>query len=381
MHQKYSPERIKTIVNQYTKGQAVALLCAEHNVPRSTIYFWIKQYQMLESTTDVNISYLDYHKLKRRVEKLEERLKVIRAAECSLSAPLQEKLKALEKLYGQYTVHALCDALEVSRGTFYNHIFRRRKIKKYDLRREEIRVQVKEVFDESKQRFGARKICAVLEERNIKTSPKYVAGLMQEMGLEAVGRHSKREHKKQGGLTKRQNILQQQFNVLKPNQVWVSDTTCFKVKDKYYYICVIIDLFSRRIVAYRVSPKHSTYLTTSTLRLALRDRDYPQQLTFHSDQGCQYTSKAFYNLLRMNKIVQSFSRTRTPHDNAVAEAFFSALKKEELYRINFKSEREFFACVDNYMDFYNTKRPHGTLAYKTPERFESLFGNKEKKGS
>jgi len=107
MHQKYNPELIKTIVNQYTNGQAVALLCAEHNIPRSTIYFWIKRHRKLKSTTDADISYLDYHKLKRRVEKLEERLNVIRAAECSLSAPLQEKLKALEKLYGQYSVHAL----------------------------------------------------------------------------------------------------------------------------------------------------------------------------------------------------------------------------------------------------------------------------------
>jgi len=78
----------------------------------------------------------------------------------------------------------------------------------------------------------------------------------------------------------------------------------------------------------------------------------------------------------MNKIVQSFSRTSTPYDNAVAEAFFSALKKEELYRTNFKSEREFFECVDAYMVFYNTKRPHGTLAYKTPEKFEIIFLNK-----
>jgi len=269
------------------------------------------------------------------------------------------------------------DALEVSRGTFYNHIFRRQKTKKHCIRREEIRAQIKEVFDESRQVFGSRKICAMLAENGTNTTPNYVAELMREMGLEAVGRNSKREHKKKGGLTKRQNILQQQFNVLKPNQVWVSDTTYFRVKEKSYYICIIIDLFSRRVVAYRISPKHSTYLITSTLRLALKERDYPEQLTFHSDQGCQYTSKAFQNLLRMNKIVQSFSRTGTPHDNAVAEAFFSALKKEELYRTNFKSEREFFECVDDYMVFYNAKRPHGTLAYKTPEKFETLFWGKQ----
>lgn len=108
------------------------------------------------------------------------------------------------------------------------------------------------------------------------------------------------------------------FDVSGPNRVWVSDTTCFKVKEKYYYICVIIDLFSRKIVAYKVSPKHSTYLITSTLKCALEEREYPMQLAFHSDQGTQYTAKALRNLLRMNNVVQSFSRSGKPHDNAVA---------------------------------------------------------------
>lgn len=94
---------------------------------------------------------------------------------------------------------------------------------------------------------------------------------------------------------------------------------------------------------------------------------------FHNGQGVQYTSKVFYDLLRANNIVQLFSNTGRPHDNAVTEVFFSALKEEELYRINFKSEREFYECVDHYIAFYNTKRPHGTLAYKTPEQFEETY--------
>jgi len=81
-------------------------------------------------------------------------LKIIKVAGCGLSAPLQEKLTALENLYGQHSVHTLCDALDVSRGTFYNHIFRRQKNKWFDIRREEIREQVRLAFDDSQQRFG-----------------------------------------------------------------------------------------------------------------------------------------------------------------------------------------------------------------------------------
>jgi len=376
MNKKHDETLVNTVVSEYSGGRSVAMLCAQYNLPRSTVYFWIKQDQLIKASDGTEISYKEYLALKRRADKLEERISIIRESECSLSSTLKDKLFALEKLYGQYSVHALCDALEVSRGTFYNHIFRRKKNTWYDIRREEIRDKVKEVFDESQQRFGSKRIHAVLAERGIKTSPGYIVELMREMGLESIGRHSKRDYKKEAGRTRRSNILQQQFNVSEPNKVWVSDTTCFKVKEQYYYICVILDLFSRKIVAHRVSPKHSTYLITSTFKQAYAERNQPQGLTFHSDQGVQYTSKAFRNLLRVNKVVQSFSRTGTPHDNAVAEAFFSALKKEELYRKKFQSEREFFKNVAEYIVFYNNERPHGTLAYKTPEKFEQMYNEK-----
>ena len=381
MNKKHDEALINMVVAEHSNGQSVAMICSQYNLPRSTIYFWIKQHRAIKASDGTEVLYKDYLAHKRRVDKLEERIAIIRASGCSISAPLKEKLFVLEKLYGQYSVHALCDALEVSRGTFYNHIFRRKKTTWYDIRREEIREQVKIVFDESKQRFGSKKICAVLAERGVKTSDGYVAELMREMDLQSIGRHSKREYKKQAGHTKRTNTLQQQFNVSEPNKVWVSDTTCFKVKDKYYYICVIIDLLSRKVIAHRVSPKHSTYLITSTFKRAYEDRHCPEGLTFHSDQGVQYTSKAFRTLLRMNKVVQSFSRFGKPHDNAVAEAFFSALKKEELSRTNFQSEREFYKSVDDYMLFYNNERPHRTLAYKTPEKFEQMYQEKLDKAS
>ncbi|HVI39589.1 MAG TPA: IS3 family transposase, partial [Anaerovoracaceae bacterium] len=366
---------------QYHGGQSVALLCAEYGIPRSTIYSWISQHRKLKSLNNAEISYRNYYDLKRKYDKLKEKLEVIKAAECSLSAPLKEKLEALERLYGHYSVYVLCESLDVSRGTFYNHIFRRKKTAWYDIRREDLREQVKTVFDESKQRFGSRRIRAILAERGIKISPEYVAGLMREMGLQSIGRNSKREYEKQIGLTNRQNKLQQQFDVSEPNRVWVSDTTHFKVKEKHYYICVILDLFSRKVVAHKISTKHSTYLITSAFKRAFEDRGHPQQLMFHSDQGTQYTSKAFRRLLYVNKVVQSFSRSGRPHDNAVAEAFFSALKKEELYRINFKAEREFYESVDNYIVFFNTSRPHATLSYKTPDQFEEMYYKKQKKVS
>ena len=97
---------------------------------------------------------------------------------------------------------------------------------------------------------------------------------------------------------------------------------------------------------------------------------------FHSDQGAQYTPKTFRKLLRMNKVVQSFSAPGQPHDNAVMESFFPYMKWEEIYRTQYKSEQQFAKSVDNYIEFYNTQRSHSTLNYKTPDQFEAIYEGK-----
>ena len=117
---------------------------------------------------------------------MEQKIEILQRVNCTVSAPLQEKLQELAKLHGQYSVHALCEALCVSRGTFYNHIFRRKEVTAYDKRRVEMKEHIQATFDESPQRFGANKIAAVLADRGVRTSPKYVAELMREMGLQSV---------------------------------------------------------------------------------------------------------------------------------------------------------------------------------------------------
>ena len=375
---RWSTKEQQSLVARYQAGESVAEICADTGVARSTFYTWIKPYTTTTTDSGYVVSQQGFIKMKQRIQKLEQKVEILQKVGCTASAPLQEKLQELAKLYGQYSVHALCEALCVSRGTFYNHIFRRKEVTAYDKRKSEMRKHIKAVFDESHQRFGANKIAAVLSTQGISTSPKYVRELMQEMGLQSITRYSKRDYQKGKRLAKKQNVLQRQFKADEPNRVWGSDVTCFKINDKYLYICVILDLFSRKVVAYRVSPKNSTYLITSTFRQAYQNRNAPQSLMFHSDQGAQYTSKTFCKLLRMNKVVQSFSAPGQPHDNAVMESFFSFMKREEIYRTHYKSEQQFAKSVDNYIEFYNTQRPHSTLNYKTPDQFEAIYEVKKK---
>lgn len=136
---------------------------------------------------------------------------------------------------------------------------------------------------------------------------------------------------------------------------------------------MIIDIYSRKVVGYHISKNSSTQLLTKTFKDAYSKRGKPQGLTFHSDQGSQYTSHAFSNLLNECNVTQSFSQPGNPLDNAVAESFFASFKKEEAYRTNYTSERHFISSVATYIEFFNDVRPHETLNYKTPTAFEQKF--------
>lgn len=285
---------------------------------------------------------------------------------------------ALERLYGQFSVHVLCEALDVPRGTFYNHIKRnKRGNSSYAKHREELREAIQDIFDESRQTFGSEKICAVLHERGYKAGTTLVRELMSEMGLSSISTTSKRQWKKSNSYERKSNILQRQFHAEVPNCVWVSDVTCMKLKDRYFYLCAIVDLYSRKVIAHKVSTRNSTQLITTTLRMAYDARMPGENLIFHSDQGSQYTSHAFRQLLKKLKITQSFSNAGTPHDNAVMESFFAVFKKEEFYRNNYRSEAELRKKIDEYIAFYNQKRPHTTLNLQTPEQYEDAFFRKQ----
>ena len=172
-------------------------------------------------------------------------------------------------------------------------------------------------------------------------------------------------------------VVQQQFDVFLPNRVWVSDITQYRFNQQNYYICAILDLFSRKIIGYRVSKSYGTQLLTKTFKQAYAARQPANGLVFHSDRGGQYISKTFRTLLDKHEVVQSLSRPGKPHDNAVMESFFSYLKKEELYRHEYKSEAALLRSIDKYMLFYNSKRPHSTLLYKTPDGMKENHMNSD----
>lgn len=289
--------------------------------------------------------------------------------------PTQIRLQMLEELYGEYNVHTLCDALKVPRGTLYNHMLRNKRDNTwYAKRREELRVIIETVYHENHQIFGAKKIAAVLRERGVKVSEKTVRELMADMGLISIRERAKDYYDKEK--QRHKNYLNQQFHTTKPNEIWVGDITYFKYNQKEYYICVIIDLFARKVVSYKIGLKNSTQLTKATFKAAYESRLPDRSLIFHSDNGSNYRSKAFVEYLKKLKVTQSFSRPHVPYDNSVMESFFSNMKREELYRTKYRSEKELRTAVDAYIKFYNGERPHSKNQYKTPDRKEAEYYSK-----
>lgn len=366
--------KVKTI-RRYEKGESIKALSQELHISQSTLYQWRKEYCSIQMP---NRTYTpaEFDAMARRLKKLEHYMAIIHQSGYLSSVPLQKKLATLEELYNRpdnpYSVHELCDALGVARGTFYNHIFRRADRSKYEEEQAQLMLKVKQVFDDSEQRFGAEKIRIVLADSGIHVSKKRISAIMQELGLSSVRVDAKKQFKRKQQYEK-QNLLKREFSAGHPNQIWVSDITYFKVKSYWVYLCIILDLYSRKIVGWRVSRNMSTNLVTATFKVAFQERGQPQNLTFHSDRGKQYMSKALTSLFQKYGVKQSFSATARPLDNAVAETFFSTFKREEAYRKDYTSEQHFRRSVEEYIRFYNEVRPHQTLNYKTPQAFEEAY--------
>ncbi|SFO94005.1 Transposase InsO and inactivated derivatives [Oscillibacter sp. PC13] len=366
---------IQTVIQRYEKGEEIKCLSQELHISQSTIYHWRKLYCSLQ-TPQRTYTPKEFDAISRRLQKPEHILEIIRLSGYLTEIPLLEKLTTLESIYhqldNQYSVYELCEALDVARGIFYNHIFRRVDRSSRKAEQAQLMLKVQQIFDNNGQRFGSEKIRAILAGSGIRVSAKRISAIMKELDLHSIRPDAKKQLKKRQQYVK-QNLLERQFSAEHPNQIWVSDITYFKVNPYWVYLCTILDLYSRKIVGYRVSRNASTNLVTTTFQNAYQERGRPKSLTFHSDRGKQYTSAALTQLLQKHGMKQSFSATARPHDNAIAEAFFASFKNEEAYRQEYTSEQNFRISVEQYIQFYNEVRPHQTLKYQTPQAFEDAY--------
>lgn len=304
---------------------------------------------------------------------LREEKQILHRCKCHPCDTSSVKMAEMAKLRDEFSIHALCRTLEVKRGTFYNYLFRGKPVKSYERNDEILRPQIRELFEASKERFGANKIRIELMERGFQVSYKHISRLMEERGQECKQRKLRCFNSTNRSYRFRRNRVMQKFDQTAPNVVWGSDVTYSRVNNDFYAICVIIDLFSRKVIAHKISKENNTELVLETFKLAYERRGNPQGLLLHSDQGTQYSAYKFRKHLRDSGVRQSFSNPGTPYDNAVAESFFRMMKQKELSHNYCHSEDELNATVADYVNFFNTMRPHRKLGGQSPDDFEKRF--------
>lgn len=371
MKKTYTSEQKQAIIERYISGGETYLQISEDTgIAKSTFYSWLKKYNIEKETVNKKtVNFRNFMLLENKVARLENMVDILKSVGGIEDIPLRKKLYLAERFYNEYSVHLICETLDIPRGTFYNHILRNKKDNTwYAKRKEELRIRIQEIYYENRQIFGADKIAAIMKNEGIAVSTEMVRKLMREMGIGSVRQSAKKLYENES--KKHKNYVNQQFDTHAPNEVWVSDVTYFKFNEKAYYICVVIDLFSRKVISYKVGKKNSTQLVTSTLKMAYEERKPSSSLTYHTDRGFNFCSRGMAEYIKSIQITHSFSRPYVPYDNSVVESFFASLKREELYRTKYRSESEFMLAVSDYMDFFNTKRPHRKLQYRTPEQKE-----------
>lgn len=283
-------------------------------------------------------------------------------------------MTAVKLLSSEHAVTTLCRVLRVNRSTYYK--FLNHKPSQRELMNRRIRNCIVELYARSKKRFGAYKMKKCLErEYRINIGISRICSLMKNMDLPKMStvKPFYPKHKTASDEVC-PNILKQRFDPPEPNKVWVCDFTYLRAAGRFYYLCVILDLFSRKVIAYKLSSKLDTRLAIETLDMAVANRKSSKGVIFHSDRGCQFTSEAFRKHLDELNIVQSFSAKGHPYDNAVMECFFKYLKKEETNRRTYSSFDELNLSIFQYVHgFYNSFRPHSHNNGLSPDQAEVNF--------
>jgi putative transposase len=262
----------------------------------------------------------------------------------------------------------MCGLLGVPRSSFY--AWRHRVETPTQARRRGLAGHVVRVFDDSQQTFGCRRIAAWLNREGYECSVGLVADLMRELGLKAVQpRAYKRTTIAGEQPIDSPDLIGRDFNPAStaPGQRFVGDITYLKTGEGWLYLATVIDLATRMVVGWQLATHMRASLVLDALEMAITGGHVQPAAIFHSDKGCQYTSREFTAFCASRQVRTSVGRTGVCWDNAVAESFFAALKNELYYRHTWPTRARARFAVAQYIEvFYNRRRLHSSLKYRTP---------------
>jgi putative transposase len=224
--------------------------------------------------------------------------------------------------------------------------------------------------------YGRPRVWGDLRESGVRCSKKRIARIMREHKIRAIRGYMRPRHRPGRPAALAPNRLQQQFTVSRPDEAWVTDITYLRTWQGWLYLAVVIDLHSRRVVGWSMKSSLHRELVLDALLMAVWQRKPRQHVIVHSDQGTQYGSDEWQRFCRAHRLTTSMSRRGNCYDNAVAESFFSSLKKERIRRKIYRTRAEARADMFDYIEvFYNRKRRHSHIGDMSPAAFEAVPSN------
>lgn len=261
--------------------------------------------------------------------------------------------------------------LGVSRSGY--RAFLNRKLSPAKQRKDAVKKEIQKIYDKSKQNYGAPKITKELRKSGETITQRTVGKYMREMGIKAQWikpwTTTTRDSDFSGEL---HNILDEQFRPERPNAVWCTDITYIWTQDGFVYLNCIMDLFSRKIIAWTLSDTMEVSSVIMTINKAKADRETDMPLMIHSDRGSQYVSNTWKEATK--NMERSYSHKGYPYDNACMESFHSLIKREWLNRFCIQNYNHAYKLVFEYIEtFYNTVRIHSHCDYVSPDEYERLY--------
>lgn len=261
--------------------------------------------------------------------------------------------------------------LGVSRSGYL--AFLKHKPSASEQRRNSIKKRILEIYDDSKQNYGAPKIARILQASGERISERTVGKYMKEMGIRAQWSKPWIATTRDSDFSNElHNILDQQFNPDRPNAVWCTDITYIWTFDGFVYLTSIMDLYSRKIIAWTITTSMEVSCVIETINKAKSRRNTDLPLILHSDRGSQYVSTAYREATERYQL--SYSHKGYPYDNACIESFHSLIKREWLNRFKIQDADHAHRLVFEYIEtFYNTVRIHSHCDFMSPDDFEKLY--------
>ncbi|HFJ9590356.1 TPA: IS3 family transposase [Escherichia coli] len=370
---RFTPEFKEEAVRQITeRGYSVAEVSDRLGVSAHSLYKWlraIKPDNSEQHARDLLEAKSEILKLRAQLKRTEEERDILKKGRAVLCKGARLKYRFINEHRTVWGVMTMCRVLNVARAGFYAWLHN--PVSARDKDNQRLLMLIRDSYSLSGGVYGYRRVHGDLNEIGETCGKNRVGRIMQLNRIKAV-----RGYKAPRRIAGRPSVVapnrvQRQFTVVRANQVWVTDITYIRTWQGWLYLAVVIDLFARNVVGWSMKPTLSRELALDALMMAVWRRKPDGEVIVHSDQGSQYGSDDWQRFCRANNLAPSMSRRGNCWDNAVAESFFSSLKKERIRKRIYKTRDLARVDIFDYIEvFYNRARRHSHLGGVSPEAFE-----------